>query len=230
LEYGTIRGSADATMPRKSGRGASVRSAQNEAGERRVPVCPIGSRASRSAASAAGRSATVPMAIVMATGSTRATPLTTGTRGDFHWRTNTLRNSVAPVERGNWATSPCREAAEHGAVCGRPRWEPSRLREINLPEAKTATVGTCRMVEPDPRHQVRREGCDSVPQCECYSRYDRQGSGPSIEVLEDPLQDRFAKQLSQALSNEFNGKIYLADVPRREPAHTDQFHTRALSA
>ncbi len=44
------------------------------------------------------------------------------------------------------------------------------------------------------------------------------------------MQDRFAKQLSHALSNEFNGKIYLADVPRREPAHTDQFHTRALSA
>lgn len=44
------------------------------------------------------------------------------------------------------------------------------------------------------------------------------------------MQDRFAKQLSQALSNEFNGKIHLADVPRREPAHTDQFHTRALSA
>ncbi|GAA2170538.1 MULTISPECIES: AIPR family protein [Glycomyces] len=42
------------------------------------------------------------------------------------------------------------------------------------------------------------------------------------------MQDRFAKNLSDALLNEFKDKIYLKDVPSAE--RDQQFHTRALSA
>ncbi|WP_168801396.1 AIPR family protein [Glycomyces buryatensis] len=42
------------------------------------------------------------------------------------------------------------------------------------------------------------------------------------------MQDRFAKQLSNALLSEFNGKIFLDDTQRSD--RDQQFHTRALSA
>ncbi|MGH8543503.1 MAG: AIPR family protein [Gammaproteobacteria bacterium] len=44
------------------------------------------------------------------------------------------------------------------------------------------------------------------------------------------MHQRIAKQLANALTKEFQGKIYLDDVPNREPDRTDQFLTRALSA
>lgn len=42
------------------------------------------------------------------------------------------------------------------------------------------------------------------------------------------MQDRFAKNLKNALTNEFKGKIFLNDLPRNE--RDQNFHTRALSA
>lgn len=44
------------------------------------------------------------------------------------------------------------------------------------------------------------------------------------------MEDRFVTHLSNALRNEFLGKIYLDDVVDRERDRDEQFHTRALSA